>query len=81
MNLGELEFLAIDFQGLGIPLGTDLTPLAERANQLLRERLEKAEQIEGKFISHALGNVIEWYYQYDDYTHTARLVCIEELKK
>lgn len=75
MNLGELEFKAEDFSG--ISYGDQ--NFADRANGLLRERLEKAQKVYTHELKYAL---VFWAErvpnQYD--THTARLVCIEEMK-
>jgi hypothetical protein len=84
MTLGDLEFKAIDFQGvcgaLGIRLGTDLTPLADHVNRLLRERLEKAP----KFWCNLWGETrVPWNISSiekpTDRTHTFLAVCVEEI--
>lgn len=78
MTLGDLEFKAEDFRTESLQLPPSyLSVVTETANRLLRERLEKAPITEN--VAESEGN----YYTAccGDYTHKARLVCIEEIKK
>jgi hypothetical protein len=57
----------------------------ELANRILKEKLDKAELVFNTFTKHEDG-VISQKFQWDIgvnkcHTHTARLVCIEEIKK
>lgn len=84
MNLNELEFKAEDFE---VEFHRDrpvpyFLQVAERANQLLRERLEKALKMDLTVDEYGMR-------EYNDSgllgtlspTHTAKLVCIEEIEK
>lgn len=90
MNLGDLEFKAEDAElkkaysvsgTTGLQTEIEFISI-EKANALLRERLEKALKVYGW-----PDNSKDMYYanwgtlSSPKDTHTARLVCIEELKK
>jgi hypothetical protein len=74
MKLGSLEFKADDF--LGYPI-EGKQKLADIVNSILAERLEKSPPL------FSLGeDRLFWSSKKYDYdTHTARLVCVEELEK
>lgn len=74
MKLGALKFKAEDFHYVD---WTKPQSLAERANQILAERLEKAHQVFGIKDPCELLMVFCAQPREGD-THTARLVCIEE---
>jgi hypothetical protein len=89
MTLDDLLFRAEDFDlgleaaGEGKLLIQTVTEvkwahklIAEQANRLLRERLEKAPQV---FMVKGFGHFDTWREEGDP-THKARLVCIEEIK-
>lgn len=80
MNLKDLEFKAEDFYCI-VEERDDcagvIPQVAYRANQLLLERLEKAPQVFGD--NKGLWGPYEKEREAFD-THTARLVCIDEIK-
>jgi hypothetical protein len=89
MKLGDLEFKAEDFlsvDGNNLTLTELLGRIATHANRLLRERLEKTPKWYGTSSQRAPDGTLErpvmWTTDarpgFD--THTARLVCIEEIK-
>lgn len=81
MNLGELEFKAEDFPECDqVDTDGDLSrSCAIRANERLRERLEKAKEVTGYM--HSDGYFILDSSPQNGDTHSARLVCIEEVGK
>lgn len=87
MKLNDLEFNAEDFAQLLYYMREECetptaTQLAELTNRLLRERLEKAPRVysmKPKGIFEGLSLWGEQLAEGDSYT--ARLVCIEEIKK
>lgn len=91
MDLGDLEFTQQDLQGLYVEnecCGGKLMPqgagmLSVDINRILQAKLEKA-QIVGSRNSFTNANPFgpDWNAIQEGYhTHTARLVCIEEIKK
>jgi len=80
MNLGELEFTAEDF---GVAIGEVLLPshIAQIANHILREKLERAEKVFGKNKKiESCGRKLWDIKENKLDTHVARVVCIEEKK-
>lgn len=86
MKLGDLKFRAEDFDSVCGRRVEKVTAyylakfISDEANRILREKIEKAGTINGWI--KADGN-FEWYEYFNQTkrTHTARLVCIEEIKK
>ncbi len=88
IDLKDLEFRAEDFDYSGAKPGVPPLPthqfLADRANAILREKLKNAPVV------YCNGNeprgmetppVWAMGGQLPDFTHTARLVCIEEIPR
>lgn len=84
MNLDELEFKACDFAVLGdgnSMLINFQRLVAERANELLRERLGQAVEVFGTFEDIRPYNWIpDSPFHHVQISHRARLVCIEEIE-
>lgn len=78
--LGELEFKAEDFIGYPIE-GKQM--LADLVNRLLTERLEKAQIVYSKLSDTRFWGVVDNTNQTDprECDLSARLVCVEEIKK
>lgn len=83
MNFKELEFSADDFEDLECSKETsgqipswDARIISEQANRLLRERLEKAPEVCGRY--DVDSKLFIQRPEPSKWTHKARLVCIEE---
>ena len=80
MTLTDLEFKAEDFERLET-LEYWWKEIADEVNRLLRERLEKAPKVWGKE-DRDFGLMV--YFDDEDGpdepTHTASLICVEEIK-
>jgi hypothetical protein len=84
LSLGDLEFspevvFRIIYQAEVLPgMRDSADAIAAGVNRELRERLEKAKQVYG--FLHTDGYMLIDSHKGGSETHTARLVCIEEIK-
>lgn len=86
IKLGDLEFSSLDFQDIDsstawnglttIPMMEIMARARNIANRILREKIAKARQVFGESSDADLWETFE-----PRDTYTARLVCIEEIKK
>lgn len=84
MNLGELEFKAEDFELCKGELTEErmVQRAAHLANSILREKLEKAPEVERTALIHGpYGKIWKNKGTVSSPAYRARLVCIEEIKK
>lgn len=78
IELGELEFRPEDFNRCTLKSRPDVRIfMAEETNRILRERLGIAQAIDGLLQSETTYFIPTRYSP----THTARIVCIEEIPK
>lgn len=98
INLNELEFKSVDFfvmlthlffkrsdtESIGhMPMSAQSEYLAEEANRILRERLEKADVFYCSMGGFHPWQEVDFLYRRGEVgpaTHQMRVVCIEELK-
>lgn len=80
LKLGDLEFKAEFFENLGYSRVQSYM-LAKSVNDSQSERLEKAQEVFSGVYTEYDNEPVYWSADFEDCTHRARLVCIEEIKK